>query len=612
MSLTDHQSQEALRRDHLCERATAMMKKDNMSLNQCARALGEPVANLHRFLKKYKPGGFDSLAPRQAGNSGRKAKFSLTDDEARALQLWVLKKGSLALAVEFFADDSACLPGTRVLILEEMDRAARTGREAQWPPSIRRAAHVSPEEEALFRGPKAFQNVEFCQRRGMFYELGGVEHPMDANAIWESDDMSLNEPFCFRDPHTREAQVGRQTLCTMDVYAAAWLGASPIGRERDAYRVEDIADHMLETVLQHGLPRIWRLERGPWENNFIDGIEIDGRDTRWGGLDALFHIARTWKSRGKGTIESSFNFLQSLIAHESTSIGRKRGEFEAATKAFLKAGRGDPGAASKFWEIEEAADALQGAMGRFNSRPKRRRSFAGMVVPNDLYRPETRRECPPDQLWRFCPVKREATVRGGHVEMCVDHYPLKFRFQVCGVTPLYLEQGYRVLVAFHPGRPEEGCHVFNAETGTKNRDNFRFAEPLLVAPLAEDAPQVSIDPAQREFMARKNANAAVRSSFRGIVAAGARGHRSRTARDGWGNVATERNQAGAGVERHEVASRGGEPGIAGNSGGGGDRINRVPGRPIHSIDEEAAITRSRESGDRIKAALRESGALMDD
>ena len=115
----------------------------------------------------------------------------------------------------------------------------------------------------------------------MFIQDGDTRLLMAPNSIWESDDMSLNEPFRYRDLETGEIQAGRQTLCTLDVYSAAWLGAQPLGRVRDAYRVEDIADHMRECVLQHGMPLIWRLERGVWENNFIDGIEIEGREKRW-------------------------------------------------------------------------------------------------------------------------------------------------------------------------------------------------------------------------------------------------------------------------------------------------------------------------------------------
>jgi hypothetical protein len=56
--------------------------------------------------------------------------------------------------------------------------------------------------------------------------------------------------------------------------------------------------------------------------SFIDGIKLpDG--SRWGGLDGLCKVLHTFKSRGKGGIESAFNLLQNLVEHSSPSIGAK-------------------------------------------------------------------------------------------------------------------------------------------------------------------------------------------------------------------------------------------------------------------------------------------------
>jgi hypothetical protein len=271
---------------------------------------------------------------------------------------------------------------------------------------------------------------------------------------------------------------------------------------------------MLECVLAHGLPTVWRLERGPWENNFIDGIKLgvdcEGQAVRWGGLDPIITISRAWKSKQKGTVEGSFDHLQTLLAHESMSIGRHRGEFEQATKLFLAAGRGDAEAWKKFWTLEDAAEGFRAAMLEFNQEPKQRRAHGrALVVPEDLYRAggqTAQRACPESELWRFCPFKGQATVRAGHIEKSVAHYPLPFRFQVNGVADgLHLEHGYPVLIAFHPGHPERGCHIFNADTGPRNREGFAFGQALVVAPLAVDAPQVNLAPQDREFSGRRNA-----------------------------------------------------------------------------------------------------------
>ncbi len=514
--------------------------------------------------------------------SGRSPKFGLTDAEKRSLRKLVLLKGSFSIAVEWFAKSPACLPETRTMIIEELDRAARLRRKPSWAPSLRQAGHVTVEEEAAFRGTKAMQDVAFQDRRGMYFvDERGEKQGMRPNTIWESDDMSSNEPFTWTEegPHGEPIpRIGRQTLCTIDVYSGAFLAAMPIGRERDAYRAEDIADHFAECVEANGLPFAWRLERGPWENNFIDGIKVgvdnEGCDIRWGGLDPIIHICRAWTSKQKGTIESSFDLLQSLLAHESISIGRHRGEFEAATKLFLAAGRGDIEAWRKFWPINQAAEGFANAMEAFNQRPKQRRAFGrDLVAPADLYRNAERRECPASELWRFCPVKDSATVRGGHIEKTIRNYPLPFRFRINGVKDgMHLENGSKVLVAFHPGHPERGCHVFNA--ARQSREGWKFGEFLLTVPMAEDAPQVSLSKVEKDaFAVRRKANAAVRSEFRGIIG-GKRAAKASTARDGFGNSKQLRN-----TERREPISP-----VAAARNDGDEMIRQAK-------DEEAELSR---------------------
>jgi|GEM_PF-1941124 len=499
----------------------------------------------HRKFPQWKENGMtpEALADGRANNA-RPVKYELTRDEKLCLRKHHLERGSLPLAVEWFAKDKRCLPATRALILDTMDAAARAGDIPYWPDSIRRAGHVTEEEKAAFRGRKAMQKFETCDRRGLIW-IGedGSQNPLLPGTLFESDDMSSNEPFGYTDLETGGKQLGRQMLFSQDNYSAAWLGFTPVGRVRDAYRVEDIADHMLAIVEAHGLPGAWRLERGIWQNTFIDGLdvsELTGRkDETWGGLGALFTLIRAWKSKQKGGIESAFNFLQNLVSHESLSIGRERGEFEAATRDYLRAQGGNAGAAEKFWDIADCADAYVRACDYFNNRPKKRRAHGKKaVVANDLFRNAVRRDCPASELWRFLPVKREATVRQGVLEFSVNHYPMNFRFRVNGTpgSDLHLGHGYKVLVAFHPGKPEIGCHVFNGEMGPRNRDGHRFGAPLLIAPLAEDAPQFSLTRSEQDaFAMRRKAAAAVRTEFRAIMPAGRAASRISVARDGRGN-----------------------------------------------------------------------------
>jgi len=143
---------------------------------------------------------------RRAERRGRKSKFNLAEGEKNALRHLRLVRGSLALAIEELISHAACLPGTRRMIIEELDTAARDRRMPRWPLSIRRAGYVSPDIEAAFRGRKAFQEFELVERRGMFFrDDEGRTLPVEAGTIYESDDMSLNEPFSWIDPRPRRS-----------------------------------------------------------------------------------------------------------------------------------------------------------------------------------------------------------------------------------------------------------------------------------------------------------------------------------------------------------------------------------------------------------------------
>jgi hypothetical protein len=378
--------------------------------------------------------------------------------------------------------------------------------------------------------------------------------------------MSGNQPFRYTGPGGET--LGRQILLSQDVTALKFLGGEPLGRPKDAYRVEDIADHMLNIVEAWGMPLFWRLERGPWENTFVNGVKLDELGDRfagqkWGALDDLFTIIRAYGSRGKGAIEGSFNFFQALLQNENDTveIGRHRGEFEEAMRTFLKARslqtpESRQKQLDKFWTIDECANGLLVAMESFNARPKSRREWSEMQVPDELWMEHPgKRELRPEDRWYFYPEKKLATVRTGQIHTTSRHWGSKC-FTVNGVpdAPVdYLPHGLRVLVAFDPARPELGAYIANAETGSLNRGHWTFGQLLVPA-----APDWSLEsPAQidlrtdagakRELGQSKRAGtAALRSEFRATRDAGKSTEapaRKSVARDGLGTALSLSNRA---------------------------------------------------------------------
>jgi hypothetical protein len=575
----------------LSQRAMAVAAVDALAstlpiLRACLEA-GVAYASYYRWKSEIEAATSGALTqPVEEIKKGRPALFVLTPGETRRLRFWRLVKGSIPLAVEaaiaesttgnespYFsavramqADGDVVNPDhrkTRQSIegatkLDESKALALRGywqrfvearKAVCWPMSIRRACRVSEDEEAAFRGRKALESRAGHERRGAFIiDEEGKRMPWCAGAIWCSDDMSVNDPFRFYDAAENRELVGRQTLWTTDAFSLDFLGCHHIGRDRDSYRAEDIARHFAALVDEHGLPLVWRVERGRWDNNFINGcplpgeFEEDGTAKRWGGLDAIIHMAVKFNSRGK-EIEGCFNLLQAMMDHggdgRTLSIGRQRGEFEQATKLMLRTDR-DLAALEKFWSIEASADHAARVMQAWRERPKVRESMGNQsFTPAELWSQHVKRPCPQNERWRFLPVKTPARIWKGVLEIKVNHYPVSFRFRVHGagrMNSAHFVDGHEVMVAFDPSEAWAGCHVFNRDRSARNRDGWNWLERIGVADHMADVPQEDLrgegySPGQTR--AKAQVRTEYRSTFSGTHFTG---RRRSHAQDGLGNA----------------------------------------------------------------------------
>jgi len=583
------------------------MRADGLTMEAACRRARISVANYYRWTARAASGEAGLV---DSKSTGRPPAIVLSEDEEAALRWQRLKKGSLPLAIRAFAASPECSPEVAGYLLGILDREAASRRRASWPLCVRRAAAVTPEEEAQFRGRKATQDSDLVVRRTMeWIDEDGTRHQLAPNDLWESDDMSSNTYFRYVDPATGEETLGRQVLLTLDVFSNHYLGISPVGRPSEAYRVEDIAEHMLALVDAWGLPKFWRLERGVWENHFIDGLPVDelGSEFKgrvWGGVNEVIRILRTWTSRGKGTIESSFDHLQAIMAHEvpGADVGRTRGEFEEATRQMLRAKRGNEAALARFPTLPDLARIMTESAHLYNNQAKTRQAFgARQVVPAELFaeRPP-RRVLPATERWRFLPVKKLATVRQGAVTVAVEHWGTQ-SYQVAGVIPKYLGHGHRVLVAFHPGKPEDGAHIFNADMTARNREGYRFAELLGIAPRVGNAPQIDLRSAiAGRAGGKKKQRAAMRSEFAQMRAIGEAESgllRISTAVDGEGRAVRTRTRpepeaepaAGPNDFRAPLGAHGrrGEPAAAEGFSAHETKRGGEPGAPGRPSDREA-------------------------
>lgn len=523
-------------------RVQAMMAGEGLSLRKaCARAGGSPASYI-RWQRELEAAGGDAWAAFSAGRpTGRPPELRVEDEEELAILRWHrLCKDSLPLAVHFAGLDPRVSAEVRAQLAKIEERSFEHGRRPSFSPSVRRAFHVTDEERARFRSRKATQNVEMMTPRGMLWcDEDGEFHDLLPGMLWELDDYSTNQPYFWTDPASGEINLGRQIFAAIDVCAAAWLGFDHIGRERDAYRGEDIVRYLGRLFRAHGVPRFLRLERGSWESSYVHGIEVEGMATKWGALDHFCTIKHTWKSKGKGLIESSFNPLQAWLAHTGRDVGRFRGEFELATKAWLQckqSGR-DPRELG-FLSADESGALHEAAARKMNIRPRERKALGERVAPDDLVARLGWHTTPfPEaEAWRLLPCKARRVVMGGLVTVAPGGGWPQLTFTVNGVSDLHLENGHAVLVACDPARPDLGAYVANADRSAKNRHSWPMAMPLLTAPLYQAAPQIDLSGRYEggAIAARRRASAAVATNFRAITAAGRPGSREALAAAGDG------------------------------------------------------------------------------
>lgn len=370
---------------HTLSQALALTAS-GMPCKAAAAKLRIPNATLARWLGRVRDCAGDvEAALESAAGPGRPVVFAPNELETCIARWYRQNKESLNVAAWFFARDERVRPEVAAVITAIEEKALRTGKDEAWPDSVRRAFRVTAQELAYHRGKKHAQQEEMVTRRGMFEILAdGSHHEILPGETWELDDYSANQPYTFKDPQSGGLMLGRQVLAARDLAAAKWLGFDHIGRERDAYRGEDIVRYIERLCRAWGLPRRLRLERGVWEGDAIHGLEVAGMATRWGALDDLFEIDHVFKSKSKGIIEGGFNVLQRWLAHTGTDIGRVRGEFEEATKRLRQAqSTGACPLALGFIPQEHSSRLHEEAAAVINARPMHRAHLDAKISADD-------------------------------------------------------------------------------------------------------------------------------------------------------------------------------------------------------------------------------------
>lgn len=519
------------------------ISSQGLSLRRACWENGVSAASYSRWKKQVEEGGLDALAIKKP--TGRPPAVRFDEFDLGRARWHRLTKESLPAAVHFYIHDPESDPAIVDKLRRIEERGLEAGKDPSYPMSVRRAFEVTEDEKARFRSKKAMHDTEMVTRRGLIWiDEEGMPQDLLPGDLWELDDYSANQPYTYLDPMTGELNLGRQILAGMDVGSAGWLGFDLIGRERDAYRGEDIVRFIARLLRSHGCPRFLRLERGSWDSSFIHGID-DGQGGKWGALDALTHIVHTWKSKGKGTIEGSFNPLQRWLGHAGRDIGRHAGEFESAAKAWRQAksakSKPDPRALG-FWEQHHCAAGHEEAARLMNERPRTRKALGEKVSADDLRARLgwNTTPVPTAEAWRLLPVKDRRVLRAGHIIGKAGGGWPEMEFVVNGIDGLALETGHALFIAFDPADPTAGAVVANADISARNRTGFGFGQILLQnAPLAQLAPQIDLSGRKHGTLdLRRKAAAAASTEYRAITPGRTPGKREISVTNGHGTGAT--------------------------------------------------------------------------
>ncbi|MCX6901717.1 MAG: hypothetical protein NT105_23810 [Verrucomicrobia bacterium] len=532
------------------------------SAAEAARILGKPHCTLLRYARLLDAGGEEKLG-RQYKNCGRKKKVNLNDAEKKLARTFVLKTESVPMGIELMADSPVCRPEVR----EALAANRLTGR---YPQSIMRDVRVTQEEMAAARSRDALRSIVFSVRRGFYgYDDHGAWVPVNSGDIIEFDDVSTDVPFFWMDPDGYW-RVGRQILMARDVRSGKWLGVYPIARFADSYRAEDIARFKELLTRRWGRFGRFRDERGRWENNALDGIQIDDAGNRWGGIASVIPVDHVFSSNAKGGIESSFRPFHKIMGVHGVRIGKTRGEYEQPTDDMMAVNKGkaDP---AKCGFIPWGEVLIQKLVAGCQFLNKRARKVDGLKAeaPDVTWERDMAARggslpaVSEEEFWFFKPTISEVgvgTKLAGHVQVSVAPYARPFRFHVATAAFPFIERGHRVIARFDPLAPEAGCALFNNETRPMNRENWKRFQFIGIAPWSADGPQFVDCEGYRSpaTAARKLRTAQVRSSFAAIESTG-RAAVVHLDSDGRGNVSRVAiSKLQSPLTHHDTVSRLGE------------------------------------------------------
>ncbi len=440
--------------------------------------------------------------PLKAGARGQRSKWEplllieAVQQELRSLHAATLRAssdgatrdrrtGNYTATMRLFTTSVHCPEGLKPLLLE-----------GKFPDCFKRfLAQVTPEIEALIRGPKHSQLNGFAGSRDKTIGLpDGRRAYMPSGWEIQLDDMSVNQPFWV------EGSDGKPILSRQGLYARCkkgrWLGVELIARPRESYRAADILRFVRRLCQLYGKPSVLRIEQSVWAARSIAGFSFEpthgpSGEGNWkeditqrpamvaeekqnlaDGLEAIgIRVEYCHSARGKADLEGAFDPLQTYLAgftRDFPNIGRHAGEFEHAAKQLrrVRAESHHPRDLG-FPHQNELLVRIQQTFDFINSLPRARAigdpEGPGKTTADEIWQRDTARwpltPLAGSDLATFLPTLRQCRIVGGAVYPKCDGVRFPFR----ALEFADLGDSFKTFVRFDETEPSLGAAIYSRE-----------------------------------------------------------------------------------------------------------------------------------------------------
>lgn len=482
----------------------------------------------------------------QIFKNGRQRELELTAEETQAVRANRLlnnrdrNSGSSAEAVRQTIKEGGLRPEIGEQMLARHTRGLPMVTEA-----IRRDLHISPAVTRAFRNPREawLNHVESPGSLHYWLDENGDLAEINPGEVATIDDGTKN--FICTVPLQRPGDkcwekfrciVGRwQILLEVDHRTYFIKACVHTARPKSQYRGEDITATFHLSGREHGMPKMFYLEKG-----------ISKADLIHSTLDLLGVKYQHVNSPHRKVVEFIFDKLWSKLSFLPGQVGRTRGEEADMDSIFRSCQDGATDPNDYFLPLSAVLKALHEVIAEWNAHTVNSPQY-GRWVPADWFKAEAAQHMRPvhtDEEWMFAPAVADGPegkgllVRGSTVQtsfLVMPGYSLQFDFQAPWLNEFY---GARIKFHYNPFITDfQAYAVLGADYGNQKAGDLLgyVAQSNLHTRISRrllgfgDEQDIGLQ------MARRSAQALYRSGF-AIRPDGKPGIQRHEARDGLGNA----------------------------------------------------------------------------